>query len=92
VDATGQARLQELAALMKAQPAAQAKVHGYVDASGGDKRNRELARQRAQAVRDALVAAGVPAARITLEKPDDIVGGTSAAQARRVDVVLAGAR
>lgn len=92
VDATGQARLLEIAAAMKAQPAAQAKVHGYVDASGKAKRNSELAKQRAQAVRDALVAAGVPAARVTLEKPANIVGGDSAAQARRVDIVLAGAR
>lgn len=90
VDATGQARLREVAAAMKAQPAAQAKVHGYVDATGSAKRNSALARQRAEAVRDALVAAGVPAARITLEKPANIVGGDSAAQARRVDVVLAG--
>jgi len=91
VDATGQARLAEIAAAMKAQPALQAKVHGYVDASGKADRNRELARQRAEAVRDALVAGGVPAGRITLEKPGDIVGGDSAAQARRVDIVMAGA-
>lgn len=90
VDATGQARLREIAAAMKAQPSAQAKVHGYVDSTGSAKRNSELAKQRAEAVRDGLVAAGVPAARITLEKPASIVGGDSAAQARRVDVVLAG--
>lgn len=92
VDATGQARLLEIAAAMKTQPAAQAKVHGYVDASGSAKRNSALARQRAEAVRNALVSAGVPAERITLEKPANIVGGDSAAQARRVDIVLAGAR
>jgi len=92
VDATGQARLREIAAAMKAQPAAQAKVHGYVDATGSAARNSSLARQRAEAVRSALVAAGVPADRITLEKPADIVGGDSAAQARRVDVEVAGAR
>lgn len=91
VDATGQARLQDIAAAMKARPAARAKVQGYVDASGSAKRNGELAKQRAQAVRDALVAAGVPADRITLEKPANIVGGDSAAKARRVDIVLAGA-
>ncbi|MBS0341803.1 MAG: efflux RND transporter periplasmic adaptor subunit [Proteobacteria bacterium] len=92
VDATGQARLHDIAAAMKAQPAAQATVHGYVDASGSAKRNGELAKQRAQAVRDALVAAGVPAERIVLEKPANIVGGDSGAKARRVDIVLAGAR
>ena len=91
VDATGQARLLEIAAAMKTRPNAQAKVHGYVDASGSASRNKTLAKQRAEAVRNALVAAGVPAARITLEKPTNIVGGESA-QARRVDIVLAGAR
>lgn len=92
VDATGQARLLEIAAAMKAQPGAQAKVHGYVDASGSTKHNTELAKQRAKAVRDALVAAGVPTERVTLEKPANIIGGDSAAQARRVDIVLAGGR
>jgi membrane fusion protein (multidrug efflux system) len=76
---------------MKAQPGAQASVHGYVDASGSASRNKTLARQRAQAVRDSLVAAGVPATRVTLEKPTNIVGGESAL-ARRVDIVLAVAR
>ncbi|MBS0455658.1 MAG: efflux RND transporter periplasmic adaptor subunit [Proteobacteria bacterium] len=92
VDATGQARLQDIAAAMKAKPEAQATVHGYVDSSGSAKRNSELAKQRAQAVRDALVAAGVPSDRIVLEKPANIVGGDSSAKARRVDIVLAGAR
>ena len=92
IDATGQVRLLDIAAAMKAQPAARATLHGYVDASGNAKRNKELARQRAQAVRDALVAAGVPADRIALQAPADITGGSSPAQARRVDIVLAGAR
>ncbi|SFM87856.1 efflux RND transporter periplasmic adaptor subunit [Variovorax sp. OV329] len=92
VDATGQARLTEIAAEIRKQPTARAAVQGYVDASGSAARNKTLARQRAEAVRDVLVAAGVPAANITLEKPSNIVGGESAAMARRVDVVLAGAR
>lgn len=92
VDATGQVRLLEIAAAMKAKPTAQAKVHGYVDSSGSAKRNGELAKARAEAVRSALVAAGVPAGRIVLEKPANIVGGESGAEARRVDIVLAGAR
>ena len=92
VDATGQALLTQLAAELKAQPQLRATLHGYVDATGASKHNRQLARQRAQAVRDALVAAGVPADRIALEKPADITGGQAPAQARRVDIALAGAR
>ncbi|MDM0043066.1 efflux RND transporter periplasmic adaptor subunit [Variovorax dokdonensis] len=92
VDATGQAVLGQVAAALRAQPELRVTLHGYVDASGSSKRNRELARQRANAVRDALAAAGVPADRIVLEKPADITGGQSPAQARRVDLVLAEAR
>lgn len=92
VDATGQARLRDIAAAMKAQPSMRVTLHGYVDASGKTARNKELARQRAQAVRDALQASGVPAERIVLEAPADITGGQSPALARRVDIVLAGAR
>ncbi|MGR4869511.1 efflux RND transporter periplasmic adaptor subunit [Variovorax sp. LARHSF232] len=92
IDATGQIRLLDIAAAMKGQPTARATLHGYADASGNAKRNKELAKQRAQAVRDALVAAGVSAERIALQAPADITGGNSPVQARRVDIVLAGAR
>jgi len=92
VDATGHALLLQTAQQLKAQPTASVTLHGYVDAHGNAARNKDLARRRAQAVRDALVAAGVPAARITLQAPADITGGTLPALARRVDVVLAGAR
>jgi membrane fusion protein (multidrug efflux system) len=77
---------------MKAQPAVRATLHGYVDASGNAARNQDLAKRRAQAVRDALKAAGAPAERIDLQAPADITGGQSPALARRVDIVLAGAR
>ncbi len=51
--------------------------------------NLELAKQRAKTVREALVAAGVPAERIALVKPTDvIVGQGSDADARRVDIIL----
>ncbi|MEJ8853210.1 efflux RND transporter periplasmic adaptor subunit [Variovorax robiniae] len=92
IDATGRARLQAVAATLKSQPGARVAVHGFVDASGNAKANARLAKERAQAVRDALIAAGVPRERIAMEKPTDIVGGKSPAHARRVDVVVAGAR
>ncbi|MEJ8850907.1 efflux RND transporter periplasmic adaptor subunit [Variovorax rhizosphaerae] len=92
IDATGRARLQAVAASLKAQPGARVAVHGFVDASGNAKANAKLAKERAQAVRDALIAAGIPRERIAMEKPTDIVGGKSPAHARRVDVVVVGAR
>jgi len=91
LDATGRARVLTLATAMKAQPALRVTLHGYVDASGKADRNKDLARRRAQAVRDALTAAGVPADRIALEAPANITGGQSPALARRVDIVVAGA-
>lgn len=63
-------------------------ISGYHDATGSAALNAELAKKRAMAVRDALVAQGVPADRITLEKPAETTGGASAAEARRVDVTV----
>jgi cytochrome c oxidase subunit 2 len=60
---------------------------GFVDSTGGAAANEELAKQRAQAVRDALTQAGVAADRIELRKPQVITAGQGAdSQARRVDI------
>jgi cytochrome c oxidase subunit 2 len=48
--------------------------------------NEELAKERAQAVRSALVAAGVPEARTTLAPPTSVTGGADDAEARRVEI------
>jgi outer membrane protein OmpA-like peptidoglycan-associated protein len=64
-----------------------AMVSGYVDSTGNAAQNKELAKQRAFAVRDLLTSAGVPADKIELKKPEDIQAGTGP-QARRVEVVL----
>lgn len=63
-------------------------VSGYHDASGDAAANAELARQRAIAVRDLLVVAGVPAERIVLEKPAVTTGGADPRAARRVEVAV----
>jgi membrane fusion protein (multidrug efflux system) len=64
-------------------------ITGYVDARGAAAKNRALAEQRAKAVREGLVAAGVQADRIRLTPPANIVGGSDHEQARRVDIALA---
>ena len=92
LDATGHARLVAVVAALKARPELRVELHGYVDSSGDMTRNAALAKQRAESVRDALLAANVPPERIVLKAPANIVGGDSPALARRVDVVLAGAR
>ncbi len=67
-------------------PARQLMISGFHDASGDAVRNAELARARAEAVRDALAAAGVDGKRLVLEKPQQMMGGSDPALARRVDV------
>lgn len=63
-------------------------ISGYHDPSGDPVQNAELAKQRAEAARDALIAAGVPAERIILRKPEVIAGNEDLQEARRVDLRL----
>ncbi len=63
-------------------------VSGFHDASGDAALNAELAKQRAFAVRDALKALGVAEEKIELKRPEETTATGSAAQARRVEVVL----
>ena len=63
-------------------------ISGFHDASGDAAANAELAKQRAFAVRDLLVTAGVDAQAIELSKPAVTTGGADPREARRVDVTL----
>jgi K(+)-stimulated pyrophosphate-energized sodium pump len=63
-------------------------ISGFHDAKGNAARNAELARQRALAVREALIAAGVPESQIRLDKPAQTAGTGSDAEARRVEIAL----
>lgn len=72
----------------RALPGSTVVISGYHDASGDPAANAELAKQRAIAVRDALVSAGIEARRIELAKPMSTVGGADAEQARRVEVTI----
>jgi outer membrane protein OmpA-like peptidoglycan-associated protein len=64
-----------------------ASISGYVDSTGNAAQNKELAKQRAFAVRDLLLSSGVAENQVELVKPEDIKAGTGA-QARRVEVTL----
>jgi outer membrane protein OmpA-like peptidoglycan-associated protein len=61
-------------------------ISGFHDASGDPAFNAELAKQRAIAARDALLAAGAEPARVQLRKPESTTGDGSAPEARRVEV------
>ena len=64
-------------------------LSGFHDATGDPAMNAELAKKRAMALRDALVAAGVAEASIELKKPEQATGTGNDAEARRVEVVIA---
>jgi outer membrane protein OmpA-like peptidoglycan-associated protein len=63
-------------------------IAGFHDSKGNAAANAELARKRALAVHDALKDAGVPESRITLQKPEQMAGSGSDAEARRVEITL----
>jgi cytochrome c oxidase cbb3-type subunit 2 len=69
-----------------AKQGAKLRVSGFHDTSGDPAKNAELAKQRAFAVRDALVAAGVAESAIELKKPEKMADGGDASMARRVEV------
>lgn len=88
LDEDGRASVQRAARTLSAGLAARVALSGYVDASGNAATNAELAKHRALAVREALLAAGVPAEAVELRKPQQITAGGSPDEARRVDLLL----
>jgi cytochrome c oxidase subunit 2 len=84
----GQAAIANAARTLSAGLAARIALSGFVDATGSADVNAELAKQRAFAVRDALVAAGVPADAIELRKPQQVTAAGAADEARRVEILL----
>ena len=66
-------------------------ITGYTDKTGDVAANEVLAKQRAEAVRDRLIAAGVPEGKINMKPPFSITttGTGSDAEARRVEITLA---
>jgi ammonium transporter, Amt family len=75
---------------LKANKDAKLQISGFVDETGDMAKNKELAKLRAFAVRDAIKAAGAGEEQVVLQKPDDIVAGKGEA-ARRVDIGLVAA-
>jgi outer membrane protein OmpA-like peptidoglycan-associated protein/uncharacterized protein YidB (DUF937 family) len=74
---------------LKANADVKAVVSGFNDPTGDAAKNAELSKQRAQAVRAALVQAGVAEDRTVLEKPAQPTDtAASNAALRRVDVML----
>lgn len=69
-----------------AKPNAIVLLSGFHDLSGDPAKNAELAKHRAQSVRDALVAGGIAAERIKFRKPESMLGTGSPEEGRRVEI------
>ncbi len=78
--------LNRVAEAARQNPGAPVLISGFHDASGNPEHNAELAKRRAQAVRHALEANGVPAAQLQLDKPQQTLGGGDPREARRVEM------
>jgi len=61
-------------------------VTGFADTTGNRSANVELAKRRAIAVREALLAEGLPADRVRLQTPREVTGSGSDRDARRVEI------
>ncbi|MBS0570154.1 MAG: OmpA family protein [Proteobacteria bacterium] len=91
---TAKASLGKLVAFVNRDPSKPIRIEGHTDSSGNTHANQVLSQRRADAVRDALVAAGVAANRITtagLGESDPVAdNGTEEGRARnrRVDVIV----
>ena len=80
------AAIDAAAAYAKAHPDAKFTLSGFTDKTGSADANAKLAKSRAEAVRDALKAAGIAEDHIILKKPETITGGSDAKEARRVQI------
>jgi len=75
--------------VLAAQAGTRLVISGFHDATGDAAFNAELAKQRAMAVRDTLMGAGVAESSIELKKPEQTTGSGNNAEARRVEVMIA---
>ena len=83
---TGAQRAVRIASAAYVAIGTQINITGYADKTGNYAANVELAKKRAQAVRDELVSLGVEAKRIVLVPPAAVTGTGTDDQARRVDI------
>ncbi len=93
---TTQISLAKVAGILQAYPGLKLQVEGYTDSVGGDAYNQKLSENRADAVRDFLVAQGVPPDNISAtgygkDKPvADNATAEGRSKNRRVNLVVSG--
>ena len=84
ISADGNAAIAAVAEHLKANAGDAVQLSGFTDSTGDATANAELAKNRAVAVRDALVAAGVATERVQLQKPDAVAQAGNPDEARAV--------
>ncbi|WP_254782708.1 OmpA family protein [Lysobacter sp. yr284] len=84
--ATAAGDLAGVLAALNARGDSKARISGFHDESGGAATNAEIAKQRAQAVKQWLQEQGIASERIEMDKPAVTEGGGDASEARRVEV------
>jgi outer membrane protein OmpA-like peptidoglycan-associated protein len=82
------AELAKTIAALKEQAGKGVVLAGFHDATGDPVKNAELAKERAKAVRAALVIGGIGVERAKLRKPEQTDGGADLQAARRVEIRL----
>lgn len=85
IDAEDRRKIADVAQTVKDHDRAVA-ITGYTDRTGSEEQNANVAKDRAVAVRDALVAEGVEESRIVMDPPAVVTGTGNDAEARRVDI------
>lgn len=91
---TATSSVKTLAAYLQAGPSAAVKIEGHTDNQGTEAANLKLSQRRADAVRDALVAAGVPRAKLQAvgrghsQPVADNASPAGRAKNRRVEIVV----
>jgi outer membrane protein OmpA-like peptidoglycan-associated protein len=63
-------------------------ISGFHDKQGDPAKNIELAKQRAMAIKNVMISAGVPEDRIIMNKPTELTDTKDDKEARRVDVFV----
>lgn len=92
--ASAAASVRALAAYLQAGPSTTVRIEGHTDSQGAADANLKLSQRRAAAVRETLLAGGIPASRVQATGRGDVQpvadNGTAAGRARnrRVEIVV----
>lgn len=90
----GRKKVRAAASVLNRYPTRNVQVNGYTDSVGSETYNQRLSQQRAEAVKEALIADGVGTGRITAHgfgEASPVASNTTAegrAENRRVDLIL----